>query len=462
MADLRETGAWLEEALPVLLEEHRVPGAVVGLVHDAERFTAAAGVLHLGTGTPVRTDSLFQIGSITKVWTATLVMQLVAEGRVALDDEIRRYLPGFHTSDESACALITIRQLLSHTSGFEGDVFTDTGKGADCIARYADQLAGVPQLFPPGEMFSYNNAGFCLLGRVIEIVDGRTYDESLRARLLAPLRLERVARDPYEAVLHSTAVGHLPTGADGVLEPAKVWALARSNAPAGSMLAMSVDELLTFVRAHLDDDERVLPPAITELMREQRVTQPDLLQGSGWGLGWERFDQPGASVFGHDGNTIGQSAFLRILPDHGVVLALLTNGGGGKGLFERLARKVYDDLAGIALPERPIPDPGARVDRPERLCGRYRSASEETTVSVDPDGRLWLDRVPIGEAAEVDEPHRTELVAWRGDSLLPLVCVSGVHAPVAFLGDDGSGRARYLHTGRAEPRIPDDAPEVTR
>jgi hypothetical protein len=123
---------------------------------------------------------------------------------------------------------------------------------------------------------------------------------------------------------------------------------------------------------------------------------------------------------------------------------------------------VYADLAGIALPERPIPDPGARVDRPERLCGRYRSASAETTVSVDPDGRLWLDRVPIGEAAEVDEPHRTELVAWRGDSLLPLVCESGVHAPVAFLGDDGSGRARYLHTGRAEPRIPDEAPEVTR
>jgi len=443
MANVHDIGDWLGESLEGLLAEHGVPGASVAVEHHGTRVTRVAGLLHRGTGAPVLADSIFQIGSVTKVWTATLVMQLVAEGRVGLDDPVRRHLPGFRIADEDASEEITIRQLLTHTSGFEGDIFTDTGKGDDCLARYVDLLAGVPQLFPPGEMFSYNNAGFCVLGRVLEVLDDEPFDRVLRRRLLDPLGLRHVACDPYEAVVQSTAVGHL---ADG---PTTVWALARSNAPAGSMLAMRATDLLTFARAHLD------APALA-VMREQQVRQPDLLQGSGWGLGWELFDQPGATVFGHDGNTIGQSAFLRILPEHDVTFALLTNGGNGRGLFEALARRVYDDLAGIAFPERPEPDPDGQVADPRRLCGRYGSASAQTSVSADGSGRVWLERTPIGEAAEVDAPYRSELVPWRGDSLMPLVPESGVHAPVAFLGDDGTGRARYLHTGRAEPRLIED------
>lgn len=452
MHDVPTLTRWLEQSLPAMLEEHHVPGAAVTANQDHETTTVVAGVVHLGTSAPVLNDSIFQIGSITKVWSATLIMQLIGEGRLGLDDPVRRYLPAFRTSSEEASESITIRHLLSHTSGFEGDVFTDTGKGDDCIEAYVDQLAGVLQYFPPGEMFSYNNAGFCLLGRILEVLEGTTYDEIFRRRLVTPLALEHVARDPYEAVLHSTAVGHLPTGTTGCLEPTPVWALARSNAPAGSMLAMRADDLLAFARAQLDGDPRILPAGAAELMREQQVTQPDLLQGSGWGLGWERFDQPGVQVFGHDGGTIGQSAYLRILPDHDLILVALTNGGDSRRLFEAIARRTYRDLAGLDYPERPRPDPSARVADPARYCGRYRSASAETTVSVEDGGRLWLERVPVGEAADLDETYRTELVAWRGDSLLPLVPTSGLHAPVAFLGD-GHGRARFLHTGRAEPRV---------
>lgn len=461
MTDIHGVERSLGDRLPALLNEHGVPGAAIAIGHGAEQVNVAAGVVNLGTGAPVLTNSLFQIGSVTKAWTATLVMQVITEGRMGLDDRVRRHLPEFRLADENAAASVTIRQLLSHTSGFEGDVFTDTGRGDDCLARYVDQLADVPQIFAPGQMFSYNNAAYCLLGRLLEVLENAPYDEILRERLLAPLGLRHVARDADEAVLHSTAVGHLPTGPGGALEPTKVWAMARSNAPAGSMLAMSAADLLIFARAHLEGDAQILPPATAGLMREQQVVQPDLLQGTGWGLGWEHFYPPGASIFGHDGNTIGQSAYLRILPDDGVTFALLANGGNSRALFEAIFEQVCADLARLTLPERPIPTQGMQPRHPERYCGHYRSASAETAVFIDECGRLQLDRVPIGQTATLDEPFRAELVAWRGDSLLPLAPVAGVCAPVAFLGDDGSGRARYLHTGRAEPRIPDDASETS-
>ena len=103
---------------------------------------------------------MFQIGSITKLWTSSLVMQLVDEGTVDLDATVRTYLPEFRIADEAAASAITVRQLLTHTSGFEGDIFTDTGVGDDCVEKYLGVLHDVPQLFPPGTMWSYNNAGF--------------------------------------------------------------------------------------------------------------------------------------------------------------------------------------------------------------------------------------------------------------------------------------------------------------
>ena len=136
----------------------------------------AAGVLSRATGVEATADSVFQVGSITKVWTTTLVMQLVDEGKLDLDEPVRRYLPEFVIADEDAAAAITVRQLMCHTAGFEGDLFTDTGKGDDCVEKYVATLAEVTQLFPPGEMFSYNNAGFCVLGRIVEVLRGKPFD----------------------------------------------------------------------------------------------------------------------------------------------------------------------------------------------------------------------------------------------------------------------------------------------
>jgi CubicO group peptidase (beta-lactamase class C family) len=459
MATLTEIGDWLSGALPGLLAEHNVPGAAVAVCAGDELAESAAGVLSLATGVAATTDSVFQVGSVTKVWTASLVMQLVDEGLLELDAPVRRYLPELRLRDEAATAAITLRQLLCHTSGFEGDIFTDTGKGDDCVEKFVATLGDVPALFPPGEMFSYNNAGYCVLGRVVEVLRGKAYDDCLRQHLIGPLGLAHAATCAEEAILHRAAVGHLRPEPDAPPQPAPVWALMRSNAPAGSTLAMSARDLLDFARMHLRggtaaDGTRVLSGESVAAMRQRQVTLPYLgIMGDAWGLGWELFDWPGGPVIGHDGGTIGQSAFLRVLPGADVAVALLTNGGDTVALYRAVVGPVLRELTGVEMPAFPAPNGAVNPPDATRYVGTYSSSVAETVVRQDTDGRIWAVRTPKGIAEMLGGPETFELVAFRDDTLITVEKDHGLHMPHAFVGDDGQGRARYLHTGRADQRV---------
>jgi CubicO group peptidase (beta-lactamase class C family) len=454
MSSIDEVGAWIADELPGLIARYKVPGAAVAVLRGDEVVDAAAGVLSLDTKVEATPDTVFQIGSITKVWTATLVMQLVGEGKLDLDAPVRKYLPEFRLADESAAEVITARQLLSHTAGFEGDIFTETGVGDDCVEKFLPELAEVPQLFPPGERFSYNNAGFVVLGRLVEVLRGKPYDTCLRERLFAPLGLTHAATSPYEAIMFRAAVGHVrpEPGADPV--PAPVWALARSNAPAGAMLAMRPRDLLGFARMHLGggtapDGSSVLDEAAAAAMRERQVGLPKLgLMGDAWGLGWELFDS--GPMIGHDGGTIGQSAFLRVVPEQGVAVALFTNGGDVVSLYRDVMGHVLRSVAGVELPAMPVPpaDP-PRVDA-SRYVGTYSARVVDMVVSQDGDGRIWVEQIPKGIFAELGEkPDRRELVAFGEDRLIPVESPEGIHTPHCFVGDDGAGHALFLHVGRA-------------
>ncbi|WP_328453977.1 serine hydrolase domain-containing protein [Amycolatopsis sp. NBC_00438] len=459
MSKLTELGTWLESRLPALLAENHVPAASVAVYADGEVLDRAAGVLNKGTGVEADADSVFQIGSVTKVWTVTLAMQLVDEGRLELDEPVRRYLPEFVLADDEAAARITVRQLMCHTSGFEGDIFTDTGRGADCVEKYVATLHDVPQLFPPGEMFSYNNAALCVLGRVVEVLRDKDYNQCLADHLFVPLGLTHAAQSPYEAIRFRAALGHLTPEPGAEPEPAGIWALAPSNAPAGSMLAMRARDLATFAGMHLRDGEgpdgtRVLSGESARAMRERLVELPDLgLMGDAWGLGWSLFDSPGGALVGHDGNTIGQASFLRVAPEHGVAVALLTNGGDPIPLYTEILGHVLRELTGIELAPPPVPDPAApRVDA-SRYVGEYSSTVADIVVSQDDSGRVWVERVPKGIFAELSGPVKSELVAMSGDTLILAEPMQGMYIPHAFVGDDGTGHALYLHTGRADRRV---------
>lgn len=460
MSDLNEIGSWVQENLPTLLADAHIPAASVAILSGGEIFTAATGILNGNTGVEADEDSVFQIGSITKTWTATLIMQLVDEGRLDLDAPVRDTVPAFAIGDDAAASAITTRQLLSHVGGFEGDLFNDTGVGDDAVEKYLATIADAPQLFAPGERFSYNNAAFVVLGRIVEVLRDLPYDQALRTHLIAPLGLTHVATTAAEAIMFRAALGHIP--AEGSDEPvaAPVWSLVRSNAPAGSMLAMTARDLVTYARMHLDggtaaDGTRVLSAESVAAMQERQVELPELgLMGDAWGLGWEIFDWDGGTVIGHDGGTIGQNAFLRMVPGAGVAVAVLTNGGQTVDAYHAIVSKVLAALAGITVPALPtVPEAPVAIDL-DRVLGTYSSSVSDSTVRVDDDGRVWLERTMKGIFAELGPaPEPVELVGWSGDTLLPRKAEHGMRMPHAFVGDDGSGRALYLHTGRADRRI---------
>ena len=176
---------------------------------DGEITATGAGALGKATGVEVTADSLFQIGSITKVWTATLVMQLADDRLLRLDAPVAEQLPGFAVADPEVTRSVTPRHLLTHTSGIDGDVFNDTGRGDDCLERYVAELSSVEQIHPLGATWSYCNSGFGVLGRLVEHLTGTTWDRALRDRLIEPLGLTHTVTLPEEVLLHRVAVGHV-------------------------------------------------------------------------------------------------------------------------------------------------------------------------------------------------------------------------------------------------------------
>jgi CubicO group peptidase (beta-lactamase class C family) len=454
MGGLHGVRAWLPARLADLAAEHQVPGAAMAVLAGGETAEAAYGVLSRATSVEVTTDTVFQIGSITKVWTASLIMQLVDDGVLDLDAPVRRYVPEFRVADEQASSQITVRHLCSHVSGFEGDIFTDTGRGDDAVERYLATITEVPQLFPPGERFSYNNAGYVVLGRILEVLRGKPYNAILREQLFGPLGLTHAAADAYEAILHRAAVGHIRPDPDGAPVPAPTWALVSSNAPAGALLAMSAADLLRFARMHLDGGGEALSAASVKAMQQRQVELPYLgILGDAWGIGWEIFDWDGGTVIGHDGGTVGQAAFLRVVPGAGVAVALLTNGGDPLPVYRELVGRALSELAGVRMPDLPAPPAEPERVDPAPYAGRYEADVVLYEVNEDDQGRLWLELTPRGPLAEAGlPPERYEIVRLRGETFVSAQPRGGMHQPVAFMDFDAAGRATFLHQGRAIPR----------
>jgi CubicO group peptidase (beta-lactamase class C family) len=402
-----------------LATEARVPGAVLGIWADGQEILAAAGELNSATGVPVTADSLFQVGSITKIWTATMIMQLVDEGQLSLDTTVAAVLPGARLGAGDVGGQVTIRHLLTHTSGIDGDVFTDTGRGDECVERYIGLLAETPSVFSPGAAYSYCNSGFVVLGRIIEVLDGQSWDESLRERLIRPLALTRTVTLPEEAILHRAAVGHRRGGA-----PVDVWNLPRSVGPAG-LISSTAGDLLTFARLHLDggvtaDGKRVVSEASVAAMQMACAAIPDFsVPGSAIGLGWRVSRWGGRTIIGHDGDTIGQSAYLRIDPEARVAACLLTNATESETLYRQVFNEVFGTLTGVTMPAPPRPGATApragRAPDPGQHAGRYERVSRRFDVSAR-DGQLRMVTTMTGNLATLTASEPEELLLYPADS----------------------------------------------
>ena len=446
-----------QDRLDELATKYGVVGASLAIHHDGKTAEAATGVLNLRTQQPATPDSVFQIGSITKVWTATLVMQLVDEGLLDLDEPIVNHLPDFTVADALVAKTVTPRQLLSHTSGIDGDLFLDTGRGDDNLEKYVAAMAKLTQVHPQGATMSYCNSGYILLGRLVEVLRESTWDAVLREKLFTPLGLDSAGTLPEEALLYGAATGHLvpPGASEPIVTPQ--WGIFRSGGPAG-LIHMTARDSLTFVQAHLDggttaDGTRILSAASTEAMQQPHVEVPDKFTlGSHWGLGWILMTWDGRRVLGHDGATLGQGAFQRSLPDAGLSAALLTNGGAHpRELFEALFDEIFSALAGVNVPPRPEPRADTSITQPERFIGRYEREGIEMTIRPADGGGLELALRSTGPLSEGQPPPPPlMLVPHDDDVLLARSKEEDAWTALVFFDLDGK---RYVHFGaRATPR----------
>lgn len=373
----------LAEFVTHKMQEIGVPGAVVGIWHNDGVMAQGFGVTNVDHPLPVTDETLFQIGSITKTFTGTLIMRLVEEGKLDLDAPVRDVVPNFRVVDEAATAQATIRHLLTHTGGWEGDLFLDTGPGDDALAKYVAAMAHQPQLAPIGTHMSYNNSGFALAGYIIERVTGQSYEAALQSMVLDPLGLDHTFIEPTDAVTYRFVVGH--GGSKDAPEVLRPWPLTRATRPMGGLIT-HVHDLLRYARFHLGDQTVAKDPVIRPDSVAQMATQQVTVWGKeAWGLSWSMKEVDGVQTLGHGGGTLGQITLLTLVPSHNFAVAVFTNAQSGGTLTRIVTEWVLQEALGL---ETPAPEPlESSVEDLAPLVGCYRNMMTQTEVGLL-NGRL--------------------------------------------------------------------------
>lgn len=358
-----------------------VPGVAVGVVMDGTETFTYHGVTSVENPLPVDETTLFQIGSITKTYTATLIMHLVQLGEVDLDAPVRRYVPELKLANEAA-EHVTVLQLLNHTAGWAGDFFSDTGDGDDALARHVDELAEIAFLGPPGSLVSYNNNSFGVAGRLIEKVTQLTFEAALEQVIIRPLGLESSHIFPKDVMTCRFAVGHIANGRSNRI--ARPWCIPRRAHPAGGIVSTARD-VVRYARFHLSEIEGPLAPELCQLMQRPTYEIGGGSLGDAVGISWFIRDIGGARVVGHEGITNGQLASLQLVPERGFAVVVLTNARSGGQLHRRLVHDILNEYLGIRPDDpQPFSVTEAQIDS---LSGRYASPQATITVAVD-GGRL--------------------------------------------------------------------------
>ena len=441
-----------------LAVKYHVPGVTVGVLQLTDDGGADIRQLHTGltsskTGVEMTEETLHQFGSISKVWTATLIMQLLDEGLLTHDTPVVDLLPDFTLADAEAAKKITVGNLLDHTSGIDGDLFFETGDNDDCVEKYVDLLSTATLTSRTGGPLSYCNAGYVLLGRIVEVLRGKVWDEVLAEYLLTPLGLDNIITKAKDAPLYRTAVGHLPTGEESPkYAPAPVWSLTRSMGPAG-LITGTATSLLTWAAAHLRDGlglngTRILSEHATRLMRKRRVDLTGLNSvRTGWASGWLLEKWGTETVVGHDGTTIGQAAFLDTFPARGLAITVLGN-SPGTSAFEREFKAVVATELGLSAPSEDPIDHSILMDT-DAIMGTYESASQRFTLTDAGGGHIAISLSPRIAIGGVESAAETALLQPNGAERFVTELVGHV-LEFAVVRDDDK---QYLYMSRLYEKV---------
>ncbi|MEU5099594.1 serine hydrolase domain-containing protein [Streptomyces sp. NPDC020996] len=396
----------LSEFVTAQATELGVPGVAAGVLLDGREICASHGVTSLSNPLPVDEKTLFPVASVSKTFTATALMRLVAEGRVDLDAPVRSYVPELKLADERAAAQITVLNLLNHTAGLDWNLIDD-GEGDRSLTGLVAKLSRLPLIAPPGARASYSQAGYNLAGRIIEKVTGLPFEQAMTSLVLQPVGLTDTVYGLSEVMVRKFAVGH-NRGDDGELRPARPWAAfregARGDNPGGG-LASSVSDLLRWARFHLGDGEGVLPTAELHRMREQTVALRASTLGVGFGICWFLHDLDGLHAIGHGGSGNGQFAELLIVPELDFAVVCLANAGpDGYPLNQSVVRWALEHCLGVtAKTAEPVP---YDEERAQQVVGRYEIDAMNLDIATD-GTRLTLAagiKPEIREASDEEMP----------------------------------------------------------
>jgi CubicO group peptidase (beta-lactamase class C family) len=397
------------------MREHGIPGAALGVVKGGALQMRALGVTSVEDPRPVTTDTIFELASLSKTVTATAAMVLVQQGKLDLDAPVRRYLPDFRVQDEGASAAVTLRHLLTHSVGWEARYSVQDGEGA--LGRWVPTTGDLIQLAPPGRTWSYNNPGYGLAGRLVEVATGMDFRDALESLVFTPLALDRASAHITEIVTWPVALGHRP-GPNGGAEVVRPYSMG-SSIPAGGV-NMSLASLMRYIAFHLGEDDGDAAPVLTRANREaMRAPQLDKHPTTErMGLGFHLRTLNGVSTAAHGGTAgAGHRCHLQIVPERRLGFAILTNHTEGWRLLQAVERATLQAYEGLALaPNQPI-------------CG-YRGHTETldhvTALAAQPASADYVGRYARGRGAP------TEVRAAPGGGLL----VGNATAPVLFYGPD--------------------------
>lgn len=350
----------MQDILTNWLQQTGAPGISLAIDDGREVHCFNAGVADMRSRAAVGEETAFQLGSVSKVVTAFVLLEMLDARGLSVDTPVIEIAPDLKASNEHAFHAMTVRHLFNHTSGLDSQWWVDLGRGDDARKMNARAIAAAPLLARPGELFSYSGPAFILAGYLTELLAGRCWEEQVRITVAEHLGDHSVAARPEDVLLRPSATGYAAPSGDGHGPAAAArWYAPLALSPGGGLVATTADfaRLMRALRRRLrlDDGQPGASP---------QETVPTIgWRYDGWGLGLARYRfTEKKACWGHDGTTSGQAYAVRLAEGRPETVVLATNAVWTAPRLGALAEDILARLLGN-------PDRSQPASRPDPLAG---------------------------------------------------------------------------------------------
>jgi len=372
------------------MAENAVPGVAIGVLQNGQHRTAAFGITNIDNPQLVTEKTLFQIGSITKTMTGTIMMRLAEQGKLDLDANVTQYLPNFKVKDKQVSANVKVRDLLTHMSGWVGDHFSNTGAGDNALALMLAEMTELEQLAPLNSVYSYNNSAFYVAAHIIEVITKDTIQNVMQSMIFDDIGLHDSYIVPSDVMTKPYVVGH-NNAATGI-SVAQRWALYRAAWAAGGGI-MTAGDMLKYAAFHLGDGSNNKGKQVmrhASLLAMQAIQAPKIGTKDAIGITWHLSSVGNLKVVAHGGATNGQQAYLLLVPDKDFAITVLTNAGNGRALHKKVIAFALEQYFDAKNPE-PIIQTRTQQELAE-YAGLYSRPFFDLKITVS-DGQLMVQAI---------------------------------------------------------------------